>query len=294
MMKNLARSHVYWPNLDTDIENTVRSCSNCALAAKSPIKTTLHSWHTPSAPWERVYIDYAGPINNSYFLVVVDAHSKWPEIIQTMTTTAKQTVKILSTIFSRFGLPKQIVSDNGAQFVSELFQQFCNRNGIEHSRSSPYSPMSNGQAERFVDTFKRALKKFGNHNDVANNLEHFLFVYRTTPNSNCPFGKAPAEVMFNRKIRTIFDFLKPPNNIPLRRNVKMEQQFNKKHGAKQRTFQVNDKLWVQIHSKNFWRWEEAIIIKSQQCQSFSQIGPSPISSSRKPINASLHCSSFNQ
>ncbi|XP_037931615.1 uncharacterized protein K02A2.6-like [Teleopsis dalmanni] len=122
--KAIARNYVYWSNIDYDIEAMVKSCSNCAAAAKMPTKTTLHPWPKPSDSWERLHIDYAGPIDSYYYLVVIDAFSKWPEIIQTKSITATQTISSLKEIFARFGLPKTIVSDNGTQFVSHQFQQF--------------------------------------------------------------------------------------------------------------------------------------------------------------------------
>lgn len=122
---------------------------------------------------------------------------------------SSKTIELLSTIFARFGIPKQLVSDNATNFTSEEFALFCKSNGIEHLRSSPYNPMSNGQAERFVDTFKRAIKKMEKDDIITENLLVFLHTYRTTPNTNCPNFKSPAEIFLGRKPRTIFDSLSP-------------------------------------------------------------------------------------
>lgn len=260
-MKHIARRFVYWPGIDQKIEEIAKSCTACALHAKTPVKTHLQSWPIPSAPWDRVHIDYAGPFKKFYFLIVVDAYSKWPEIIKTTSTTTIQTIKILTSIFAQFGPPKQLVSDNGPQLTSEKFENFCNQNGIEHIRTAPYSPMSNGQAERFVDTFKRSMKKMENENNLDENLQVFLHNYRSTPNDNCPSKKSPAENFLRRKLRTIFDLMKPPINEHLSRNFKMENQFNSKHGAKQRTFSIGDTVWVKIHQENSFSWKEGVITK---------------------------------
>lgn len=106
-------------------------------------------------------------------MVVIDALSKWPEIVPTKTISAKQTVNISNEIFGRHGLPHTIVSDNGTQFKGSLFQKFTTKRGIQHLFSSPYYPMSNGQAERFVDTFKRALKKLKDEGNILDNLQTF-------------------------------------------------------------------------------------------------------------------------
>ncbi|PIO75318.1 integrase core domain protein [Teladorsagia circumcincta] len=93
-------------------------------------------------------------------MVVVDAFSKWPEVVEMKNISANQTVKELSTMIARYGLPQTIVSDNGTQFCSDQFRKMCEEGGIEHLRTAPYHPQSNGLAERFVDTLKRGIKKF--------------------------------------------------------------------------------------------------------------------------------------
>ncbi|XP_041787934.1 uncharacterized protein K02A2.6-like [Anopheles merus] len=158
-MKAIARSFVYWPSLDDDITSCVATCDACQAAAKSPRMSAPAPWPKPSAPWQRVHIDYAGPIDGAYFLVAVDAFTKWPEIAETASITSHSTIILLRGIFARFGPPVTLVSDNGTQFTSEVFKEFCDANGIEHITTAPFHPQSNGQAERFVDTFKRALKK---------------------------------------------------------------------------------------------------------------------------------------
>ena len=88
------------------------------------------------------------------FLVVVDAHSKWPEVFEMSSTTALKTIATLRHLFATYGLPEQLVSDSGPQFTSEEFQTFMKQNGIKHIRCAPYHPSSNGAAEQFVQTFK--------------------------------------------------------------------------------------------------------------------------------------------
>ncbi|XP_035904183.1 uncharacterized protein LOC118508477 isoform X1 [Anopheles stephensi] len=82
-MKAIARSFVYWPSLDSDIADRVASCEACQAAAKSPPSQIPSCWPKPPGPWHRVHIDYAGPVEGAYFLIAVDAYSKWPEIIKT-------------------------------------------------------------------------------------------------------------------------------------------------------------------------------------------------------------------
>ncbi|KIH67533.1 hypothetical protein ANCDUO_02135 [Ancylostoma duodenale] len=112
-MKKLARSYVYWPNIDSDCEDMVRRCTNCQEAAKNPTKVPLKTWPSPTRVWQRVHVDFAGPLEGIYYLVVVDAFSKWPEMIGMSNISATKTVKALKSLFARYGLPQTIVSDNG-------------------------------------------------------------------------------------------------------------------------------------------------------------------------------------
>ena len=83
-------------------------------------------------------------------LILVDAFTKWPEVIQMSSTSSERTIEILRSLFTRYGIPRIIVSDNGTQFTSETFNQFCKGNGIHHKLSAPYHSSTNGEAERFV------------------------------------------------------------------------------------------------------------------------------------------------
>ena len=104
-----------------------------------------------------LHIDFAGPISGITYLVVVDAYSKFPEVVKMTSTTSTSTVNALRDIFSRYGLPEIMVSDNGPQFIARKFQQFRRKNGIMHRTSAAYKPSTNGQAERVVQILKSAI-----------------------------------------------------------------------------------------------------------------------------------------
>ena len=158
-MKGLARSYVWWPNIDADLEVQVKQCNQCQLNQPSPPAVPMHPWEWPERPWERIHVDYAGPFLGKMFLVVVDAHSKWMEIEVVNTATTEATVEQLRAMFARFGLPKVMVTDNGTCFTSSEFAEFTRRNHIRHFKTAPYHPSSNGLAERAVQTFKKGMKK---------------------------------------------------------------------------------------------------------------------------------------
>ena len=157
-MKALARSYLWWPGLDGELEKYVQQCEAYQSVRNALAPAPLHPWLWPTKPWMCVHVDFAGPFQGKMYFIVVDAHSKWPEVIpMSTTTTSNQTIAVLRQLFAAHGLPQQLVSDNGPQFISEEFATFHKMNGIKHICCSPYHPSSNGQAEHFVQTFKRAM-----------------------------------------------------------------------------------------------------------------------------------------
>ena len=181
-MKSLARIHVWWPSIDKDIEQLAHSCETCQSMQNKPPPVLLHPWTWPMQPWQRIHIDYAGPFMGAMFLVVVDAHSKWVEVVIMSSTTSSKTIAELRKLFSAYGLPDQLVSDNGSQFISDEFSCFMKANGIKHIFTSPYHPKSNGEAERFVQTLKNALQRDREREEadsIQTKLSRFLMSYRT-------------------------------------------------------------------------------------------------------------------
>ncbi len=205
-MKLLARAHVWWPRLDQQIADVVRSCTPCQSIRNRPPPVELHPWTWPSHPWQRIHADFAGPFLNTNFLAVVDAHSKWMAVIPMSSITSSKTIQVLRRMFASYGLPEQLVPDNAPQFTSEEFDIFTKGNGIRHIKSATYHPSTNGEAERFVQTFKRSLKageaQLGN---VKVMLSQFLLSYRNTPHTTT--GVAPAELFLKRLLRTRLDIM---------------------------------------------------------------------------------------
>jgi transposase InsO family protein len=106
------------------------------------------------------------------------------------TTTTEKTVEALREVFAQFGLPKQLVSDNRPQFTSHEFGEFLARNGVRHLRSAPYHPATNGAAERFVQTFKQALRAGKNgQRTLTEKLSCFLMACRNTLPGRVVFAK---------------------------------------------------------------------------------------------------------
>ena len=122
-MKALARCYLWWPILDKEIEPKVKSCAVCAAVRNIPPTAPLHTWQWPTRIWQRLHIDFSQKGNHT-FLVIIDSHSKWLEVFNMKSTITEKTCEVLRTLFVSYGLPEDIVTDKGPQFISTVFKPF--------------------------------------------------------------------------------------------------------------------------------------------------------------------------
>ena len=143
-------------------------------------------------------MDYAGPIQGEWILVIVDAHSKYIDVHVVSSLSSSVTERMLQCTFATYGSRHVIISDNASSFTSKEFSRFCALNGIKHVRCAPYHLSSNGVAERAVQTIKSGLKK------VTGDLEmrllrvlsrYHLFLQSTT-------GQSPAMLLMSHQPRS--------------------------------------------------------------------------------------------
>lgn len=156
-------------------------------------------------------------MDNLTFLVIIDGHSKWIEVSKMNPTTVTATIQVLRTVFARFGIPESIVMDNGPQFTSNEFTEFCYMNGIRHVCVPPYHPSS---AECAFQTFKKGFKKMS-EGSVQDKISHFLFSYWIMPQTTT--GTSPVELLFGRTLQSRLHLLKPN----LSQNVENKQERQK-------------------------------------------------------------------
>ncbi|KAL1437945.1 hypothetical protein MTO96_010458 [Rhipicephalus appendiculatus] len=144
-------------------------------------------------------------------------------------TMTENTIEKLRRVFASYGLPGEVVTDNGPQFTAKDFTEFLRKNGVRHTRTPPYHPASNGSAERCVQTVKRDLrrqildeKSSGISKTLQHRIDLFLFRYRNTPTTTT--GQTPAELFLSWTPRTRLTMLQPD----LER--RMEERFCKVKG----------------------------------------------------------------
>ena len=181
------QSGFYWPSLFKDANLFVSTCDKCQRMGNISRKD-----EPPMHPILEVElfdlwgIDFMGPFpgsySNLYILLVVDYVSKWVEAIPTRTNDAKVVAQFLrSNIFSRFGTPRTLITDNGTHFCNKVIDKVLQKYGVRHSTSLAYHPQSNGQAEVSNREIKYILEKTvsSSRKDWSKKMDDALWAYHT-------------------------------------------------------------------------------------------------------------------
>jgi hypothetical protein len=127
-MKALARSFVWWPDIDKEIDE-ITKCRPCLETGKNPHKITLTPWAWPTVPWHRIHADFFGPLFGKMKLVIVKSHSKQPEAVIVSSKNEKSTIQVFEDIFARHGYPAHLVTDNYSTSHRSGFQTLIKRGG---------------------------------------------------------------------------------------------------------------------------------------------------------------------
>ncbi|XP_055858008.1 uncharacterized protein K02A2.6-like [Episyrphus balteatus] len=251
VMKRRLRTKVWWPKIDIEAEVFVRKCLGCTMVAAPSAPEPMKRKELPSEPWSHLAIDFMGPLPSShYLLVVVDYFSRFVEVEIMTKITTMETIKRLRTIFARFGRPNVITADNGTQFTSTEFKDYCTENGIQILHSTPFWPQQNGEVERQNRSILKRLKISQNlHQDWEKELQDYLLMYRTTPHSTTL--KSPSELMFGRtvsdklpQINQPFEYDEELHDRDKTKKEKEKQYADEKRNAKSNLIAVGDLVWL--------------------------------------------------
>jgi transposase InsO family protein len=200
--KQLLRQKVWFTGINDLVEKTCKKCIPCLASTPNVRQEPLHMTDLPDKPWTHVSADFCGPFpSGDYLLVVVDDYSRFP-VVETLTKlTARSVIPKFDKIFSEYGIPVELKTDNGPPFQGSEFKNFANNLGFNHRKITPLWPRANGEAERFMRTLGKAVKTANVENlNWKQELYKFLRNYRATPHSST--GRSPAEALFSREIRT--------------------------------------------------------------------------------------------
>ena len=208
-----------------------------------------------------------------------DLHSKWPEVLPAGSITTRVVVDFLSSLFSRWGVPDTITTDNGPQFISADFAAFMEERGIKHIRTAFYHPQANGGVERFNQTLKNGLRAhMADGLPFSSALQSTLLHYRATPHTTT--GSSPALLMLGRELQLPLDRLRPPvGDTPVptpspgdrvaEKQHSLKQRFDSKHRVKRPALAVLD--WVRIRRPG--RSHKLLSFWSAPQQITAQLGP---------------------
>ncbi len=204
----------YWPTLYKDVADYCRHCAECQKAGSRGIR---HAPMIPlpivGEPFQKIAMDIVGPLPRSraghrYVLVICDYATRYPEAVAMKSIDAEQVAEELVKVFSRMGIPKEILTDQGSNFTSRLLREIYNLLHIHPIRTTPYHPQTDGLVERFNKTLKSLLRKTASDSgkDWDRLLPFLLFAYREVPQASTGFS--PFELLFGREVRGPLDILK--------------------------------------------------------------------------------------
>ena len=235
IQKTLRRimSKFYWPGVHGDVRRYCISCELCqrTVPKGSVGRVPLGEMPLIDTPFSRVAVDLVGPIDpvtdkgNRYILTLVDYSTRYPEAIALKRIDTETVAEALIEIFSRVGVPCEILSDLGTQFTSELMTEIGRLLRVKQLRTTPYHPMCNGLVERFNGTLKRMLRKMCSErpSDWDRYLPAILFAYREAPQES--LGFSPFELLYGRTVRGPLDILRDIWSNELQDEVKSTYQY---------------------------------------------------------------------
>ena len=287
----------YWPTLYKDVGEYCRQCEVCQKTrSRKPRRAPLIPLPILEEPFQRIGMDIVGPLPRSarghqYILVVTDYATRYPEAVPMKNIDADRVAEELVNIFSRVGLPKEILTDQGTNFQSQLLQEIHRLLQVTALRTTPYHPQTDGLTERFNQTLKSMLRKFATKEgkDWDRLIPYLLFTYREVPQASTGFS--PFELLYGRSVRGPLDVLKESWEArkkssesvvsyvllmrermeamveEVQKNCEKAQKKQKQwydENAREREFQVGDYVLVLLPDstqKLFARWQGPYVIK---------------------------------
>ena len=202
-------SNFYWPGMYEDVTRYCRSCDICQkTVSKGTVqKAPMENIPVVDVPFKRVAVDLIKPkepaseAGHRYILTLVDYATRYPEAVPLKRIDTETVAETLVDIYSRLGVPEEILSNQGTQFISDCMKEVCRLLDVTQSTITPYHPMCNGLVEKFNGTLKKMLKRLCNEKPKQwhRYINALLFAYREVPQDSTHF--APFELIYGRTVR---------------------------------------------------------------------------------------------
>lgn len=204
----------YWPTTSDEVARFCRSCEACQLDSSRRVsRAPLMPLPIIPTPFRRIVMDIVGPLPKSrtgkrYILVVCDYGTSYPEAIPLRSIEAEHIAEELVHIFARVGIPEEILTDQGTNFMSTLLGEVYRLMKIKQIRTSPYHPQTDGLVERFNQTPKSMLRKTATSEgkDWDKLIPYVLFAYHEVPQES--IGFSPFELLYGRAVRGPLDVIR--------------------------------------------------------------------------------------
>lgn len=253
--KNFIKNVIFWPTLYDDLRETILNCQVCQKYKPSNPREPLMPHEVPTHPWEKVGVDLFDFCGSKY-LIIVDYYSKFFETILLSNAISQTIIKHFKSVFSRQGIPSQLISDGGPPFSSKELNEFYIDWNIEHKCSSPYLPRSNGLAEQTVKLIKSTLFKC-----KEDGTDPYLAMLHLR-NSFQDGQEPPAKLLNARLLRTNLPTQRSQlktSPIPYSKFVSMNKsrvstmknQYDK-HAKPLPEFKLNDPVYFQKKPRDIW------------------------------------------
>jgi len=220
--------------MTADIEEARDKCRTCHRNAPSQAKLPPTAPKLPTTPFQMIYADYLQLVRKHY-LIIGDRLSGWTEVVKadpgTSSSGSKGLCDALRNVFVSFGVPEELSSDGGPEFVSAEATDFYCRWGVTHRISSAYFPQSNGRAEVAVKLTKRLLEDNvdANGNLNTDKVVRALLQQRNTPDRDCQLS--PAQIIFGRTLRDTMPQL--DKSVPIFESDRLHNQWHQAWSAKE-------------------------------------------------------------
>jgi len=267
---NLLNRDFWWPSLNSDAKDYIRSCETCCRSKDSRHKPYgyLQPLEIPNRPWISIAMDFITDLPESSgftcIFVIVDRFSKMCHFIpfENVPSAPDTASAFMKTVFRLHGLPNEILSDRGTQFTSKFWTAVCDALDIKLKFSSPSHHQTNGLTERVNSVIEQYLRCFANYK--GSNWSNYLYLAEFSYNNAIqessnysPFyanyGFNPRhspEIPSNIDVPRAEDFVVNLSDLSkeLKKNLetasKKQENFANKHRTQAPEFKKNDKVWL--------------------------------------------------
>ncbi|XP_046328438.2 uncharacterized protein K02A2.6-like [Haliotis rufescens] len=242
---SLLREKIWFRGLHNMVEHVVKNCMTCQITTDLPAREPLKMSELPDGPWQELSADFGQISTGEYLLVVQDEYSRYVIVDILKGISGRNVIPRLEKIFSEFGIPHQLKTDNGPPFNGYEFSTYAEHTGFKHRKITPLWPQANAETERFMRTIKKCIKgAIAQGQNWKQEMYRFLLSYRTTPHTST--GVPPATAMFNRNLRNRLPSLskssKSRNRKKRQRDMAaaMKQYADRKAYVKPHSFKEGD------------------------------------------------------